>query len=72
MSHRSRDCPQHRAERAPLENVDSGFPNWDETDRNAERLIGSIKAKIRVALKALRELPLRTPHSRIQGEQEKS
>ena len=58
----------HRAERVPLESVDSGAPNWDQTDRNAELLIDAIKGKIRVALKALRELPLRTPHSRIQGE----
>ncbi|HEV2349165.1 MAG TPA: hypothetical protein VG028_04885 [Terriglobia bacterium] len=61
-----------RAETVPVEIGGSIAPNWDQTDRNSKRLIDAISAKIRVAVKALSELPLRTLDSRDQGEQEKS
>lgn len=62
----------HRAERAPLKIGDSEAPNWDQTDRNAEQLIDAIKAKIRAALKALKELSLGAIHAGVQRKQEKS
>jgi RNA polymerase sigma-70 factor (ECF subfamily) len=61
-----------RSERAPVEISDSGAANWDQKDRHAEQLIDAIKAKIRAALKSLRELTLVALHSGEQGKQEKS
>jgi RNA polymerase sigma-70 factor, ECF subfamily len=61
-----------RSERAPVEIGNFEDANWARADRYAEQLIEVVKAKMRAALKTLRELPLGAPQSDEQRKQEES
>lgn len=61
-----------RSEGAPVAIEGSKGHDWAREDRRSQELIVGLKAKIKAALKALRELPLRAPDAVESRKQEKS
>jgi DNA-directed RNA polymerase specialized sigma24 family protein len=60
-----------RSEGAPVEIEESKDSDWVQEDRRSQELILGLKGKIKAALKALRDLPLRDPVAVDTRKQEK-